>query len=526
MTRPSIAPIAGLLFLLPALALGQDMDSSLRVAATLSPDAVGIDEIVQFDIRVDGGGFGRLRVEPDFALENLEIVGGPSRRESFSFTNGVTTRSESLIWYLRPLEIGPARVHSISVRVRDSTYDLGERLTTVQEDPPVDRQRPAPRGRDPFEDLDPFESIWDRRGRGERVADPKVFLKAEVDPPDPYVGQQTTYTLYLYTQADISGINPEELPDFRGFWVRDIPQPDQMTPEMVEVDGTRFGRVVLLRRALFPIRPGEQTIERARAHIAMRVPEAGVFGSLLSRTRDARRTSNDLTLQVKELPPGPEDFKGAIGSMRLTAELSPQALAVGGAATLTLTLAGTGNLQGLSEPYLPPLDGVRVFPPQQANDETLSGLEVVGERSWSYVLVPDRSGEWTIPSVRMPYFDPTEEAYSVAATDELALVVSPAPEVAEATRRAAADTIHPIREASTVLPVAATSPWRGLTTWLFALPWGLALLLLAVRRRDRRDTQVELAPGGAAARSALPPGKRAAIWRRGSRRLAHSSGIA
>ena len=487
MRRGWTAAVLGLLLLWPAVVRSQDTDSGLRVGATLAPDVVGIDEVVQLDVRVDGGGFGRLRVEPDFALENLEIVAGPSRRESFSFTNGVTTRSESLIWHLRPLETGIARVHSIKVRVRDTDYDLGERVIRVQDEPPAERPRPQQRSRDPFEDLqDPFDSLWDRRERSDRMADPKVFLKADVDPPDPFVGQQTTYTLYLYTQADISAINPEELPDFRGFWVRDIPQPAQLTPEMVEIDGERYGRVILLRRALFPIRAGEQSVETSRAHIAMRVPEAGFFGSLLSRTRDVRRTSNDLKIQVRDLPAAPEDFKGAIGSMELTAELKPLQLEVGGAATLTLTLQGKGNLQGLTEPEISAPAGVRVFPPQQSSNETLSGTDVLGERSWSYVLVPDEVGQFEIPVVRVPYFDPGTGEFAVASTDMMSLQVTPAAEIimsdVPVAATATSGDLNPIRGASNVVPVSATAQWRRVGTWLFAIPWGIVILLLVVRR--------------------------------------------
>ena len=37
--------------------------------------------------------------------------------------------------------------------------------------------------------------------------------------------------------------------------------------------------------------------------------------------------------------------------------------------------------------------GIRVFPPQQRSSESIDRKQIAGERSWSFVLVPERDQE-------------------------------------------------------------------------------------------------------------------------------------
>lgn len=457
-----------------------------EVKISLVPEAIGLEEAARLEVTIEGGGTQNLHFDVNFDLENFRRVGPPSQSTSIQILNGVPSSSRSLTWYLQPTVVGKASVRKIVVEVGNERLELGERTVEVQQEVPAERRREAQR-QDPFASIfgqDPFEDFFGRRRQPVRrqAQMPKIFLRTEVEPRNPYVGQQVLYTLYLYTQTNIHSVNPEQLPDFKGFWVRDVPHPEQREPETVEVDGERMGRVILLQRALFPRREGPQDISAVKARLVARLPEPGPFGPAFARATEIERDGDPIRLEVKPLPPPPPGFSGAVGKLTLSAKLEPGEVAVGDATTLTLALEGRGSLQSIPEPRLPELAGLKLFPPQEQSNEELRGTTLWGNRQWSFVLVPERAGTYTLPAVEMPFFDPQTGRYEVAASPGLTLVVrgtTSQPRVGGENLE-----LHPIRTA--ILPSSdGGGGWTAALPWLFVLPWGLALVVLGVRRRGQ-----------------------------------------
>ncbi len=460
-----------------------------QVDLQLEPhDVIGLDELAILTIKVDSAGSFRRNPEPQFEIDNFNVAAGPSTSNSLRFVNGVASRSLTFTWHLQPLKVGKARVHSGFLRANGEQIDLPDRQIEVVETAPPGRRRQDARDpfRDPFFSNDPFESLFDarrrRRQRRQPAEPPKIYLSAEVRPVNPYVGEQVLYTLYLFTQADIRSVNPEELPEFKGFWTRVIPQPEQLQPDMMTLDGENIGKVVLLQRALFARRAGTFEIAPVTARLSALVPDSGPFGSLLPRTREIVRASNNLELNVRPLPTAPAGFQGAIGQLRIEAELTPNELEVGEAATLSLTLTGKGHFQGLAAPQLPTLDGIKIFPPQQQSNESVKRKNVSGKRTWSFVLVPESPGQWDLPPIELVYFDPAREQYRTAKAEGLSLAVRGSTSMVQSGGQSV--DLHPIRTAA--LPAGGAGKLLNTSwvrPWAFALPWALAVVTLLLRRR-------------------------------------------
>ena len=184
---------------LPAVAVAQD----LRVDLELTPaGAVTLDELAVLTIRVDGPTDRRVRPEADFELDNLRVVSGPSTSNRLLFHDGAASRSVTLTWNLKPLALGPARVYSARVRFGGREIPLpGARLEVREPLPalfnPREVLRDDPRDGSPANSSpgSPFEPP--RRRRSRPVAPPEIYLKAMVEPADPYVGEQVLYTPLL-----------------------------------------------------------------------------------------------------------------------------------------------------------------------------------------------------------------------------------------------------------------------------------------------------------------------------------------
>jgi hypothetical protein len=475
----------------------------------MEPEVIGIDETTTFNVEVHGDDFSSLRFRrPDFELDNLEVVGGPSRYEDMRFDNGRLSHTLRISWQVRPLALGRARARAIAVQLNDEVMRLPACEVQVQREP----TRQARRSYGGLDEEDPFQQFFGRIPNPWRrePRQPEVFLRAEVEPQQPVVGEQVLYTLYLYTREDISSLSPSGVPTFRGFWVQDIPIPQQIPTEMVEIDGRRYGRVPLLRKALFPFRPGRHKVEPAAVDLTVqRYDRAFFFGPPVARPEPLRLRTDGQWIDVRPLPPAPPGFGGAVGQLVLKADLQPRQIRLGEAATLTMRLTGAGNLQGIQEPRVSPPAGVTMFPPQQAGKEEVFGTTVRGSRTWTYVVVPQRSGRYELETPEITYFDPLSRRYRVATAPDLALTALPRP--AEAAAAGGGGAPHGIRTAALPMAGIAGRRWTELLPWLFALPWGLALIVSLARRRSHANGTAGSVPaGGSPAARTFEAGLRAA----------------
>lgn len=454
-----------------------------RVTVRLSPDPVALDELATLEVQVSGSGFDSPKIDPDFELENLEAVAGPYQAQNFSWVNGRTSSTFQLIWRLRPLAAGTARVKALRLTVDGRESALADQEIAVVEQAPPGRMgagspaRPAP--------ADPLDELFDTRGLGRRrpaAQQPKVRVRAEVEPANPVVGQQIAYRLVLYTQSDISAFNPLGLPDFRGFWAREVTLPDKVRPEWVERDGERFGRVVMLQRALYPLQAGKLTLGPIEVEVVARIAQSGFFGPF-AQPLSLRAKTEPLTVDVRPLPQPPPGFSGVVGDLEVGARLDRSTTEVGQAATLTVTAESRGNLQGLPAPELALAPGLTAYAPRPEASERIVGGALVSKQTWTYVLVPDRPGDFEVPAIALAYFDPAAGRYATAAARPVPLAVR----AAAAPTAAATPAATPSAETARETPSTGASPalWAGGAVAVAAL---LAAGFLAGRRTARTDT--------------------------------------
>ncbi len=457
-----------------------------EVKVTVEPEVIGLDETATLTIEVRGDGLSSLsslRFRPSFELDNLETVGGPAQFDDMRFTNGRLSRTFRLSFELKPLGLGKARVRAISVQLGDDVQQLPAHEIRVQQEPTQGSPSPSRPQRLQADD-DPFQQMLGRmRNPFQRAPQqPDVFVRCELEPQRPVVGQQLLYSIYLYTREDIAAVSPSSLPALQGFWVRDIPLPQRLPMEMVDLDGRRYARVPLLKKALFPLRPGHFQLEPAVIDLTVQHYDRGFFfGPAVARPEQVRLRTAGLAVDVDPLPPAPPGFGGAVGQITLGAQLDPPQVHLGEAATLTVRLGGVGNFQGIHEPRITPPPGLTLLPPQQEGKDELNGTAVRGLRVWRYAVIPQRAGRFTLASPGVTYFDPAQRIYQVATAPALALTTLP-PLSPPAMARTGKGPAGAVAGASTRGELADRR-WAPLLAWLLVLPWGLALVVVLVRHR-------------------------------------------
>lgn len=485
----------------PAAAAADRVQAEIRV----DPRVVRPGGTVRLTFRVEGDGLRWPEMRPRFELENLRIAGGPQKSSGVRLGTGGGRWYCTWSWFLRPRNPGSAAVTSIRLEVDGRELQLPpRRIRVVPGGPPgiPPTPRTGPNGRDP-DARDPGargDRDGDRRPGTRYAADaPEIFLRAEVEPSRPYVGQRTVYTASLFTRVNVDRIEAAGVPTFEGCWSRPVDL-SRRGGERVRVDGVPYTRKALYERELYPLRAGTFEVGTLGADLVIeRIERERLFRAPVRVSERVHRESNPVELTVRPLPEPSEDlgarFTGAVGPFEVDARLEASEVPVGHAATLTVSVSGAGHLEGLRPPPIRVPEEVEILGPRNALGTTRTGgpggaaqgrrEEPIARRAWSYLLVPHRVGTWPLPPVEIAYFDPESGRYRTARAELPDLVTRPAGSSGESTDLASATgagegTLHPIRSAA--LPVPGSTRWRSLLPWAFGVPWLLALALLLARR--------------------------------------------
>ncbi len=345
---------------------------------------------------------------------------------SISIINGVRSdrRGLTTTWRLRAekvgkFRIGPPSIDVGGVRFRATPIDI----TVVERGRMVPRSR-APQPFDPFQGLfdfghgNPFapptepEEPVDSRFALDAARDQGAFLHATVDKTSAVVGEQVTFSVYVYVDAslrdpDFTDVHEAPASDFVRHSLRE--DDSQMKPLGTASVGGRPWTVRLIRKsALFPLRAGD--LEIGPMSLALANGRGKLPGA-------SARTSETLTVHVNEpaaagRPPG--YALGDVGTFQLAAQVDPRLVERGGAIGVTIDLSGTGNLPGTITP--PQRQGVEWLEPQVRNKlgVSVSGDDFGGTRSFAFVVRLQQEGDVDLGEVTLPYWNPKTRAYAVA----------------------------------------------------------------------------------------------------------------
>lgn len=135
--------------------------------------------------------------------------------------------------------------------------------------------------------------------------------------------------------------------------------------------------------------------------------------------------SEPFTLEVKPLPPAPQDFINAVGKFKLTSRLVPKKVTVGDPITWTLELSGTGNWPaGLSLPQREVAGDFRAIEPKSKLVKP-EGKPFEGILTEDVILIPTKPGNYTLGPIHYSYFDPELGNYVTISLESETIEVDP-----------------------------------------------------------------------------------------------------
>ncbi len=321
-----------------------------------------------------------------------------------------------------------------------------------------------------------------------------LFVDAEISSEQAYVQQQLVFTLRIYTAVHFSDAALDPLTIDNAL----IEAPTETRYNTVV--GGRSYQVIERRFAVFPQASGELAIPSLNFQAYV----DGSRRSLLDRGRLVRKRSPSKTVTVK----GPRsDFPGTTWlpaqDLRIEEQWSqpPEQLTVGDSITRNLII----EAEGLLADQLPPLPladvpGLKAYPDRAHTDNENQQLPVIGRRSQSIAYIADQPGRYTLPAIRLPWWDTTADQLRWAEVPAREIVVKPLagsqPSQSSTPASSPREVPAPIDSAT---PLTSKAPHQVKTgsnriLWLVIALQTLCILVLAAmlwRRREVEATQAK-----------------------------------
>lgn len=482
---------------LAVLALGASAASAQTVTAVMTADRtdIPVGETFRLQIRADVQGGDVQRVDaPDmsqFDVMSRQVSRPMQFRFGFGQQQQMVHATTIHTYVLRPRAAGRYELPGADVVVSGQTHTTNSLTIVVG-----GSQAPPPTNPTPTDPVAQQQTTPTPPGADGATYDDQAFIRTVVDDPSPYVGQQTTVTVYLYTRRPLrSAPQVIQEPTADGFWVHDLLPPTRnLDATRQVVGGVAFNAYVIRRFAAFPLREGELQIGAPK----MGIETGSLFDFFQPQQQRLDREGVPVAVDARALPAPVPAGDVFVGQLALELSADRAQVRTGDAVTVTLVARGQGNLRDV-RPELLEIDGLRILQPEIEDQVEQNGDIVGGVRTLEWLVVPEEPGEHRLPAISIPTFDPATGRYTTATTQALTITAAGAsvatpdptdPSVEDTTPTQApapnAPTFGPVRRSSELARVTPPTS-DGLLFWLLVGlgPLGFALFF-GIRRLRRR----------------------------------------
>jgi len=339
-----------------------------------------------------------------------------------SIVNGVVSNSYSYNFQLYPKNKGSVIIPPFRVITSSGTYKTNKVSIEV------------------LSNLTSNDSQGDAINEGHNS--PNIFFKIIPQKKHIFPNEPVCIKYVLYTKIQFTNPQLIKEPDFSSVISEDFEQTGQK--KAVDIAGQQYWEIDLGHRIITPIKTGEITITPAKLKVLIisqrrqrdifrnfnsvfddfdKFFDDDFFSSPFTRTVPRILTSKPVKLEVSELPEGrPADYSGLIGDFRIDAKLDNNTVNAGDAVNLTISLVGNGNLNGFQlKPCLGP--DLQIFDSNSKLEKSVVDNVLYSKMEDKIVIMPQKSGKLTIPSIKLCFFDPEKKSYRHISTDPITLHV-------------------------------------------------------------------------------------------------------
>jgi hypothetical protein len=232
-----------------------------------------------------------------------------------------------------------------------------------------------------------------------------VFIDVNTNASDAYVGQLITYRVKLYLAVELQrGVL--SAPVIEGAQIKQIGE-DKDGSEIVE--GRRF-RVIERTYGIIADLPGELVINGASfsGDVLVEAPRrGGMFG--FNESRPIQTEAQRQVIQINSTPPSYQG-KWLVSDIAVLKETWPDDISefeVGSPITRTISLiASNTDDTSLPDIDIPLAEGLKAYPEKPLRQTFVRENQVISQYSITTAIVPTKPGTYTLPEIRVPWWNP------------------------------------------------------------------------------------------------------------------------
>ena len=360
------------------------------------------------------------------AIDDFDILMGPSRSSSFSMINGQKSSSITYTYVLRGQKEGTYTIPPASIVANGNA--MQSKAVTVKVLPPDETSNKANTS---SQGQSTSKATGTTSSSSGEISDNDVFLIASANKTKVYEQEAILLTYKAYTTLNLTELNGK-MPDLKGFHMQEVELPENKEFQLEHYKGRNYKTLIWRQFVLFPQQSGtleipSVTYEGTILQQNRNIDPFDVFfngGSSYVKIKKTLRTPK-VTIDVSPLPTGkPTSYYGGVGQFSISSDISTQELKENEAVTLRIIVSGTGNMKLIKTPEVSFPADFEIYDPKVENNFKLKTGGLSGNKVFEYLAIPRHAGEYEIPPVEFSYFDTGTKTYKTLATPSYRLKVN------------------------------------------------------------------------------------------------------
>lgn len=377
-----------------------------------APSQVGVGQRFQISWTLNGNG-SDLKL-PD--IKGFSVLGGPNQSMSYSMINGQMSQSIGYSYVLQASKEGEYTIGAATAKVDGK--QVSSKSVTIKVVPGQPQQQQAQGG-----------SQGGQQQQRSSGGGNDMFARIEVSRRSVDRGEELFAECKVYSRNSLVQLVNYKLPEYTGFWTKDIEMPEQVVVDQEVVDGVAYQVVSLKKTLLYPQKAGKLEIDPMQVEVVVRESTGrprsifDMFGGFQDVRRSA--TSPKVVIDVRDLPAAgqPSGFSGLTGKFNMAVKADKTTVKAGDAVTLKLTISGSGNLYQLQNPTFTIPPDIEVYDPKLIDNISVRPSGTSGSRTFEYVMIPRYEGNFEVGPFEFSYYDPATDRYVKLSEPALALTV-------------------------------------------------------------------------------------------------------
>jgi hypothetical protein len=329
------------------------------------------------------------------------------------------------------------------------------------------------------------------------------FMTAEFSNDEIYNGGHILISYKLWFKSDFHNIVETSFPEFTGFKTEIVEAPRQLNSKNELYQGQKYKVALLKKVLLIAQKTGTYSVSPYSIELKVRKPDGKTrdfFGNIVDTYKiiNKKVQSKRKKIVVKQLPkPAPANFSGITGhDFRISSSIDKTNLNSEDGANLKVTISGYGNIYLLNEFSIELPEGLKSFKPEIEKTDKYTDSGQYGERSFTFVIVGNQEGKYTIPAPEFVYFDTKSNSYKQIRSDSIRLNVGEGFMLDDFVESEGSNNLKDIRFIKTddlklkkIRNELSGSIWFYAVYFIFTLVFVVFLLVKRKNEKERSDMQ-------------------------------------